>query len=390
MRIGIDARLLNETGVGRYIRNLIEQLKELDKENQYIVYLSENTFSSFVLPNNRWEKRLATPHWHTLWEQIAMPFLFLKDNLDLLHVPYFNIPIFYPKKYIATIHDLTILHFPTGKASLLFPILYWLKFLAFKLILAIGLKRSAGIITPSETTKQEIIEHFNISGEKIKVTYEGVDAKISRILSCHSCESRNLKMPDQVRHDKKPKNPYFLYVGNAYPHKNLEILIDAFGDFLEKNKGKNRYVLLLVGKNDVFYTRLQAYVKEKNLNQSVLFNGSADDKTLQELYGGAEAFVFPSLMEGFGLPALEAISLGTPVICSDIPIFHEILGDLPYYINPKDRYSISLSFFSIDAIQNAFAERKKERMALMKQYSWKQLGAETLNYYQSSSLSSHT
>jgi len=375
MKIGIDARLINETGVGRYIRNLIEQLKELDTENHYVVYLSKNAFLSFVLPNTRWEKRLATPHWHTLWEQVVMPYIFVKDNLDLLHVPYFNIPVFYPGKFIVTIHDLTILHFPTGKASLLSPIAYWLKFFAFKLILAIGLKRTSSIITPSETTKKEIVDHFHIPEKKINVTHEGVDENIRKVRS-------------RKTEDRKYVEPYFLYVGNAYPHKNLERLVDAFGDFSEKNKGKNRYVLLLVGKNDVFYTRLNAYVKEKNLDQSVLFYGSADDKTLQELYRGAEAFVFPSLMEGFGLPALEAVSLGTPVICSDIPIFHEILGGLPYYINPDDTYSISLSFFLIVAIQNAFESRKKERTKLLKQYSWKQLAEKTLSIY--NSLDLHT
>ena len=110
MRIGIDARLINETGVGRYITNLIVWLAKLDDKNEYIVYLPQSAYAQFVLPNNRWQKKCINIHWHSVSEQIILPFIYLKDRLSVLHIPYFTVPILYPGRIICTIHDLTILH----------------------------------------------------------------------------------------------------------------------------------------------------------------------------------------------------------------------------------------------------------------------------------------
>ena len=117
MKIGIDARLVNETGVGRYVRNLIAELGKIDDKNSYVVFLRKSAFDSFALPNARWTKRLADIPWHSVTEQLFMPAIFNSEHLDLLHVPYFNVPLFYFGKFIVTIHDLTILHFDTGKAT---------------------------------------------------------------------------------------------------------------------------------------------------------------------------------------------------------------------------------------------------------------------------------
>ena len=133
MNIGIDARLIDETGVGRYIRNLIEQLSEIDKTNSYTVFLRKKSYDSFKLSNNRWQKRIAEVPWHSVREQLAMPGILSRENLDLVHIPYHNPPIFYPGPMVVTIHDLTILHFNTGRATTLpFP-LYAVKQLGYRM-----------------------------------------------------------------------------------------------------------------------------------------------------------------------------------------------------------------------------------------------------------------
>ncbi|HCM82871.1 MAG: Glycosyl transferase, group 1 [Candidatus Gottesmanbacteria bacterium GW2011_GWA2_44_17] len=369
MKIGIDARLINETGVGRYIRNLIGQLKVLDVSNNYVVYLPKILYDDFQLPNMRWEKRLATVRWHTAQEQFVMPLLFLKDNLDLLHVPYFNVPILYPKKYIVTIHDLTILHFMTGKATTLPYPFYALRKFGYRLILELGVRKAIGILVPSHTTKQEIIDHFQIPEKKIHVTYEGVDESM-----------RKWKMENGKW--KAIKSPYFLYVGNAYPHKNLEMLILAFADFVQKRSDGSAYRLVLVGKEDFFYKRLKTFVHNHDLHTSVLFLGAAEDETLHTLYRNARALVFPSQMEGFGLPALEALFLGTPVMCSDIPIFREILQNLPVYINPNDKQDMVHGFSVIARSKDKdMAGKRNEITSLLKNYSWEQLGRDTMALY---------
>jgi glycosyltransferase involved in cell wall biosynthesis len=202
------------------------------------------------------------------------------------------------------------------------------------------------------------------------VTYEGVDERVLKVTS------NKLKV-------KNLEGQYFLYVGNVYPHKNTEMLVLAFKDFIH-TQGKRNYRLIFVGKEDYFYTRLKNEIAKKGLQSSILFLGQVDDETLHDLYVHAEALVFPSLMEGFGLPALEALSLETPVICSDIPIFHEILNNFPYYINPLDRSDIAKSFSEVTQKKKSeMMQKRNEIVLLLKNYSWKKLGVDTLHLYNS-------
>lgn len=366
MRIGIDARLIEETGVGRYIRNLIAELSVLDTTNRYVVFLRKKSVDSFVLPNSRWTKVAADVRWHTLTEQIVMPKFFAHERLDLVHIPYHNPPIFYSKPMVVTIHDLTLLHFATGKATTLPQSLYKLKRLGYWLGLWIGLRRAKRVIAVSETTKKEIVDHFRISPEKIIVTHEGVD--------------RTLTVKRSGQNDQKRiiKDPYFLYVGNAYPHKNLDVLLEAYKTFADH--GPRRAVkLVFVGKKDYFYDRLQEKAHELSLSDSVTFFGQADDSQLFNLYENAIAFVFPSRMEGFGLPALEALSLGCPVLASDIPIFHEILGEHVTYFDPEDPGHIA-RILQAAAFSKTSAASASMR-AFARSYSWQRMARQTLNIY---------
>lgn len=368
MRIGIDARLINETGVGRYIRNLISELAVIPSHHTFVVFLPPQTYETFVLPNSKWEKRCVDIHWHTLKEQIRMPGIFLREHLDMVHIPYFNVPIFYPKSYVVTIHDLTILHIHTGKATTLPLPLYWLRRLGYMLIIRIGIRHARHVIAVSESTKKDIIRYVGIDPEKISVTYEGVDGNIM----AHATQKKGT---DPI------KNPYFLYVGNAYPHKNLETLIRAFGLLIEKEKDTQQQ-LVLVGKDDFFYARLKTWVTTLPYADHIRFFGAADDTALLDLYTHATAFVFPSLMEGFGLPALEAIACMCPVICSDIPVFRELFTMIPTYVNPRDMYELC------DAMHEAMHGDgkkiiKKERDLLLSRFGWDSMAKKTMAIYES-------
>lgn len=173
MKIGIDARLINETGVGRYIRNLIEELGTIDTKNSYVVFLRRSAFDAFRPPNARWEKRLADVQWHSMTEQIFLPAIFNRERLDLLHVPYFNVPLFYFGKFVVTIHDLTILHFDTGKATTLPYLFYKIRRLGYYISLLKAILWSEKVIAVSKTTKKEILDHFDVLPEHISVIYEG-------------------------------------------------------------------------------------------------------------------------------------------------------------------------------------------------------------------------
>lgn len=339
MKIGIDGRLINETGVGRYIRNLVIELAQIDKQNRYVVFVKE----AWDSPNDRWEKRIANIPWHSLAEQLELPKIFQQEHLDILHVPYFAIPIFYPGRFIVTMHDLTILHYPTGKATTLPLPFYWVKLLGYRAILEIGLHRAFQIIAVSHATREELMDHFALDERKISVIHEGVRQRTAgkRLI----------------------KEPYYLYVGNAYPHKNLEMLLRAIGD----------KTLVLVGKEDLFYKRLPR-------PSNVIFFGQANDEQLASLFAHATALVFPSLMEGFGLPALEAAACGTPVICSDIPAFREILGPLGNYFMPNDILKLRAL---LAHPENLKKPSMKDQESLLTRFNWRQMAIQTLHMYNS-------
>lgn len=342
MKIGIDARLIDETGVGRYIRNLIAELAVIDTTNRYVVFLRND--SAWEPPNARWEKRIADIPWHSVAEQILLPRLFSHEQLDLLHVPYFTIPIFYPGTFVVTMHDLTILHYPTGKATTLPRFLYWAKVLAYRVILEIGLRRAAHIIAVSRATAKELTDHFALDARKISVIHEGV---------------RRMETEKRI-----VAGPYFLYVGNAYPHKNLETLFQAIGS----------QKLVLVGKEDLFYKRLP------HLPHGIVFN-EVSDSQLGSLYAHASALVFPSLMEGFGLPALEAAVCGTPVICSDIAAFREVLGPLGNYFEPHDVSGLKALLQHPEKLKRL---SQKDRLELLSRFNWRHMAERTLTVYEHS------
>lgn len=368
MKIGIDARLINETGVGRYIKNLIESLSSIDSENEYIVYLSPNAYRTFVLPNARWQKKELTVHWHSIAEQILLPFTYLTDKLDILHVPYFTVPIFYPGKIVVTVHDLIILTHPTGLASTKSALVYWCKYIGYRFILYFSLLRAKYILTVSHSVKNELIHFFPFVKSKLLVAYEGVD----RVFT------------NNVEKSSPYEFPYFLVVGNVYPHKNAQLLVHALKELVSKQSFSGK--IIFVTKNDEFTKRLKEKVADLGVSDNVLFLFDTTDEYLSTLYFHARAVLFPSLKEGFGLPALEAISLNTPVILSDIPVFRELFGKLPLRFIPSsdvDAWATAIAEYGNQRkSKEVYFRTEKERDTFFEQFRWVTLAKETRAIYE--------
>lgn len=366
MRIGIDARLISQTGVGRYIRNLIWQIEKLDKKNEFFIYLTKKDFKNFSSKNSRLQIRHYDIPWHSLSEQIIGPLIFAKDRLDVVHFPYFNVPIFYTGKYLLTIHDLIVDHFETGRASTRSPFVYQIKRLGYKIANTVGVNRASQITVISKTTAGELFKHYKVDPKRVSVTYDGLDLNFLKIL----------KTQKRVNFYN---TAYILYVGNAYPHKNLEKLITAFSIVLKNRKIK----LVLAGDDNYFFPRLKDNVKELDLHRDIIFFGQASDSELVNLYTHAKCVVFPSLMEGFGLPNLESLACGCLPVIADIPVFHEIWGDLLDYFNPLNVEDMASKI--IKTISLPISEYKdkvnyaKERI---KDFSWETTAATTLKLYE--------
>lgn len=366
MRIGIDARLYKQTGVGRYIRNIIHTLQDIDKSNEYLVYLRSEEYSHVVLSNTKWRKKLLNIPWHSFHEQYAIPLRFLADRLDVAHFPYFTVPIFYPKPYLLTIHDLIVDHFDTGRASQLPYGLYTLKRMGYKLAMQQGIRRASGITVISKTTRQELFDHYHPEKAKVHLTYDALDDHFREKASITKAKSLF-------------SFPYILYVGNAYPHKNLERLIEAF---LLVRKQKD-ISLVLAGDDAYFYPQLRQFVDHLGLSNHIVFFGEADDTKLVALYQHASCLVFPSLMEGFGLPNFEALYCGVLPVISNIPVFIELWGDSLPLFDPTSKTSIAHAIIktlrlSTDTYNAKVGKARKH----IDDFSWKETAKKTLAMYQ--------
>jgi glycosyltransferase involved in cell wall biosynthesis len=263
MKIGIDCRLWNETGVGRYIRNLVDQLQKLDKKNEYVLFVLSKDLPQInsQLPSN-FHLKTTDVRWHSVEEQVTFPQVLNKEKLDLMHFPYFSVPVLYKRPFVITIHDLIIHQFSTGKASTLPQPVYHVKRFGYKFVLSQAVKNAKEIIVPLNVVKKNVLKTFSLAENKVSVTYEGVDENIYA------------KNSARLRTNNKD---YFLYVGNAYPHKNLESLIDAFVAFRKEVKADVE--LLLVGKDDYFYKRLKERVKSQHI-ADVFFHHNVSDEAL--------------------------------------------------------------------------------------------------------------
>ncbi len=369
-KIGIDIRLWNETGIGRYIRNLIFELAKIEQKNKYVLFARPDDIPEINRLSNiseAKEKFIIIPtsiKWHSIQEQVEFPRILMKYKLDLMHFPYFSVPVFYRRSFVVTVHDLIINHFPTGRATTLPLPLYRIKRVGYELILKSAVSGAKKIIVPSEATRRELVEHYQIKEDKIIVTQEGIDENINSFTPVVF----------------KDKHPYFLYVGNVYPHKNIEVMLEAFKIFSIQHPG---VVIKLVGKQDYFYKRLRMYV-EKHKISHVEFMGYVDDSKLSNLYSNAVATVIPSLMEGFGLTALEAMKMKSLVVVSKIPSLQEVCGKNAIYFDPNDTLSI------VDAMNislNLKSEDKKKMLSSAMEHSetftWEKMAKQTIAVYDS-------
>jgi len=380
MRIGIDARLFGPRtaggGLGRYIQQLVTELENIDDENEYVLFLRKSNWDEFE-ETPRFKKVMADYQWYTLEEQIKMPQKVKEAKVDIMHFPHFNVPLAVKVPFVVTIHDLILLEHPTQRASTLGPLKYKLKYAGYKRVISQALKRSRAIIVPSEYTKQSILKYFPKADEsKIKVVYEGLSRlgqeqtpepeKDMEFLACHNI-----------------KKPFLLYVGNSYPHKNLEALVRAFQRVLDV---KPDCQLVLVGQRNYFSERLEEETRGLGLRvpEEINFTGYIDDRDLAKLYRSASLYVFPSLSEGFGLPPLEAMSFGLPVASSNASCLPEVLGSAAIYFNPKDTQEIANVILEGLDNNNLRSTLTQAARLQIQKYSWKKMAKDILEIYKKS------
>ncbi len=342
LKIGIDARFFGprDKGFGRYTQQLVKSLEKIDKQNSYFVFLRRERWDEYKPGSPNFKKVSADYKWYGIKEQILLPLKIRKYKLDLVHFTHFNVPIFYWGKFVVTIHDLTLRHFPTCRKNLKNLIFYPFKNLAYRIVFRHAIKSSENIIAISEHTKKDILKYYQVLEDKIQVIYEGVTGISPARSAKRSFGGRG-------------KKPYLLYVGNDYPHKNLKRLKLAFKKLVE---------------NGLDF-------------ELVLITEFVSEKELDSLYKNASLFVFPSLSEGFGLPPLEAMARGLPIVSSNATCLPEILGNAAAYFNPlniDDMAEKIQKTLSDDRVKKALIKKGFEQI---KKYSWQKMAKETLGLY---------
>lgn len=369
MKIAIDGRFwgLENAGLGRYTMNLISELQNIDSKNKYYVLLRKKYFNILKFPSN-WRKVLADIPHYTLREQILIPHILSKIKPDLYHALQINFPIIYRGKSIVTFHDLTQISY-LKRATTLPGLIYFIKHIALKIVVKNILKNMQKVIVPSKAVGRDLIDIHGVDKTKLKVIYEGVTVQD---------DIKNISIPEKYIFEED----YFLYVGNAYPHKNIERLIDAI---IELNmKQDKKIILVLGGSRDIFKRRIEQYLIKNKYEQYIRTVGYIPDEYMKILYERSVGFVYPSLAEGFGLQGIEAMRAGTLLLASNIPVFKEIYKNNALYFNPYDFSEITRVL--IEALEMNKIKRMKiinNAQLFSKRYSWMKMAKRTLRIYKS-------
>ena len=364
MRIAIDVRKLHDFGVGTYVRNLVHWLARLDQESEYVLICRREDCEGVEQLGRNFRPLPDRSANYSVAEQLTVPLDLARVRADLFHAPHYVLPALTPCRSIVTIHDCIHLRFPQYLPSRLAHtyarVSFW-----------IAANRSARVLTVSEASKRDIMRFCPIPEEKIDVIYNAIDDRFS--------QPPPETQITQVRERYQLHDRFLLYSGNVKPHKNLERLIDAFARL--RRHGFEDLKLLITGSEISRYATLRRAVHRYNLHQHVRFLGFLSPETLATLYRLADGFVFPSLYEGFGLPPLEAMASGTPVLTSNVSSLPEVVDDAALLVDPYDSASIADGMRQIlcdDALRARLISRGRVRAA---SFSWEESVNRVLTIY---------
>ena len=368
MRIGINASKVFDvhTGVGRYTSNLCRSILKTGSKKDYYFYTPGrmgNTIMTDIEGTILGKPRTSIQNntLRILWEQIVLPIYSRKDRLDLFHYTDHALSLLFRKgPIIITVHDIAYIRFPDllNKSRQIYK----------KFILRESIKRASIIIADSYSTKRDIVEFFGINEKKIKVVHLGVESRFRPVSNVEEYRLKN-KLPSKM----------ILNVGTLEPRKNVVTLMKAFRKLREK--GFEGYKLVIAGDKGWLYEEIFKEVDRSDLKHEILFLGVVRDEDLPMLYNCADIFVYPSLYEGFGLPPLEAMACGVPVITSNISSLPEVVGDAGIMVDPTDANFLS------DAMCRVLKDKKlRLRMRNMglersKLFSWDNTAKKMLKIY---------
>jgi glycosyltransferase involved in cell wall biosynthesis len=353
----VDARELR-TSSGRYVERLLHYLQQIDHKNKYKVLLKPEDMDGWEITNPNFASMPCPIKEFTFAEQTVLKKQIEDLKPDLVHFAFAQQPIRYKGKKVTTIHDLTTLRFNNPSKNI---VIYKIKQKVYGLVIKNSVQKSIAVITPSQFVKDDLVDYSGISPSKVNVTYEAADTIPFKPEPLLELEGKQ----------------FIMYVGRPTPHKNLWRLVEAFVLLRQKYP---KLILALAGKKDFNYSQIESKVKEKGI-KGIIFTDFISEGQLKWMYQNCAAYVFPSLSEGFGLPAMEAMVHGAPVISSNATCLPEIYGSAAKYFDPKNVNDMAESIAEVldnEGLRKKLIAAGKKRV---EEYSWETMAKQTLDIY---------
>jgi glycosyltransferase involved in cell wall biosynthesis len=355
VRIGIDARKLHDFGIGTYIRNLLRQLARMDCQTEFVILCRPEDRETLAALGDNFRPVVQTAANYSISEQVRVPLALAREGVTLFHAPHYVLPPLVRCKAVVTIHDCIHLMFPQYLPNR-FAYTY------ARASISLAARRATRIMTVSESSKRDILRFVDTEPDKIDVIYNAYDDRFA-------IDPREEDVV-RVRERYQLESEFVLYAGNVKPHKNLERLIEAF--HLVRNRGLDHLKLVLIGDEISRYTALRRAVHRHQLHKYVRFLGYLPEMTLAVMYRLAGVFVFPSLYEGFGLPPLEAMASGTPVVTSNVSSLPEVAGDAAILVDPYDPRAIADGIYRVLTDEHLRRDLRRKGVARAGMFSWEQ------------------
>ncbi len=381
LRIVLDARRLKDFGVGTYIRNLTRGLADVDRKNHYIlVARPEDAADLAGFPDNFEIVPYESPD-SSILDNLRFPLFLRRFHADLFHIPLFTAPLLMPKPYVVTVHDLSLFLYE-GSSD-------WRHTLRLYQARR-SLQRADRVIAVSAATRRDVENLLGIAPDKIRQIYNAPDPRFIEQPTAGDARAggpdRQRRYRERILERYQIKYPFILYVGNIRPQKNIPRLIEAFavlrGELVDHDKYSDLR-LIIIGDEISRYPAVRLAAMQSRVEKAVRFLGFVPIDTLRVFYQVAAVFAFPSLYEGFGLPPLEAMAAGTPVVTSNVSSLPEVVGDAAVVVNPDNVFDIARglrdALLDEDLRQTLIARGFEQ----VKQFNWHTTAEEVLDTYYS-------
>ena len=370
LRIVVDVRRVRDFGIGTYIRGLLHALGAIDQSNEYIlVALPEDEGSFSGLPPNFNTVTYRKSDSYSL-NHVAFPLFLHRLQPSLVHIPLNQVPLFMMEPYVVTIHDMASLLFEGGSG---------LRMQTRRFLLRRGLLRAKRIMAVSEATRRDVHDALGIPADRIRLVYNAPNPDFFR-----PAAGERARILERYQIDY----PFLLYAGNIRPQKNIPRLVEAFAvarEHLSRHPVYRDLHLIIIGDEISRYPSVRRAVIQTRVEKTVRFLGFVPFEALRIFFESAALFVFPSLYEGFGLPPLEAMATGTPVVASNVSSLPEVLGDAALLVNPENVFEIARAIQEALLDEDLRGELIAKGKAQAARYSWDRTAREVLEVYREAS-----